>query len=124
MVERGGRVRAKHVISSGARVLVPEIQKNVSKEAKIYSDSWGAYNTLSRKGYNHSSVNHLRSEWSRGSVSTNTIEGFWSQLKRSISGTYHHVSKKHLQLYADEFAFRYSYRKSPYAMFDLLMERV
>jgi len=65
--------------------------------------------------YDHDSVNHSASEYVRGEVHTNTIERFWGQLKRSISGTYHVVSPKYLQSYVNEFAFRYNYRGIPVA---------
>ncbi|MFA5010189.1 MAG: IS1595 family transposase [Patescibacteria group bacterium] len=123
MVERGGRVKAKHLISNGSRLIIPQIKKNIEPKSTIYSDSYRAYDTLTRRGYSHSSVNH-QEHFVVELTHTNTIEGFWSQLKRSINGTYHHVSAKHLQLYADEFAFRYSWRKSSPAMFDLLLARV
>lgn len=109
-VERDGTVRAKHVKSTGARVLLPEIEKGVAKGTDIYSDEWGAYKTLKRRGYSHTTVNHSALEFVRGTAHTNTIEGFWSQLKRSIDGTYHAVSPKYLQSYVNEFAFRYNHR--------------
>ena len=65
----------------------------------------------------HESVNHSKGEFGRGDVYTNTIEGFWSQMKRSIDGTYHAVSAKHLQKYVDEFAYRYSHRSSAQPIF-------
>jgi len=73
----------------------------------------GVYKTLHRLGYIHESVNHSISEYVRGVAHTNTIEGFWGQLKRSIDGTYHAVSPKHLQHYVDEFSFRYNHRTVP-----------
>ena len=57
-------------------------------------------------------------------IHTNTIEGFWSQLKRSIDGSYHHVTTKYLPLYVDEYAFRYTHRKDEQNMFWSMMERV
>lgn len=120
-VERYGRARIKHVKSSGARVLLPEISAMVTTGASIYSDEWTAYKTLNRRGYTHTTVNHSKLEYVRGHVSTNAVEGFWSQLKRSIDGTYHAVSPKYLQLYLDEFAFRYSYRDV--AVYPVLLER-
>lgn len=113
MVQRNGRVKAKHVKSSGARVLLPEIAHSINVTTKIYSDEWGSYKRLAKLGFNHSSVNHKRLEFSRDGVHTNTIEGFWSQLKRSINGTYHVVSPKYLQHYVDEFSFRYNLRGEP-----------
>lgn len=113
MVERNGRAKTKHVKSSGARVLLPEIARHINTTAKIYSDEWGSYKRLVKLGFNHGSVNHKQGEFSKDGVHTNTIEGFWSQLKRSINGTYHVVSPKYLQHYVDEFAFRYSLRQQP-----------
>lgn len=110
MVERNGSAKAKHVKSTGARVLLAEIQQGVTPTANIYSDEWQAYKTLPRRGYNHTTVNHSKLEYVRGTAHTNTIEGFWSQLKRSIDGTYHAVSPKYLQSYVDEFVFRYNFR--------------
>jgi len=122
MVERNGRARVKHVKSSGARVLLPEIARHINTTAKIYSDEWGSYKKLAKLGFNHGSVNHKQNEFSRDDVHTNTIEGFWSQLKRSINGTYHVVSPKYLQFYVDEFAFRYSLRTQP--VFPALLRRL
>lgn len=110
MVEREGRVSAHQVKSAGARVLLPKIQKHVNPQAIIHTDEWGAYRTLRRRGYSHTTVNHSTLEYVRGTVHTNTIEGFWSQLKLSISGTYHAVSPKYLQSYVDLFAFSYNHR--------------
>lgn len=109
-VERDGSIKAKHVKSSGARVLIPEIELSITKGTDIYSDEWGAYRTLKRRGYTHTTVNHSTLEYVRGIAHTNTIEGFWSQLKRSIDGSYHAVSPKYLQSYVNEFVFRYNHR--------------
>lgn len=121
VVERNGRVAAQHVKSSGARVLLPIIEERVEKQSHIYSDEYGAYKTLKQRGYSHTTVNHSKLEYVRGTAYTNTIEGFWSQLKRSIDGTYHAVSPKYLQSYLNEFAFRYNYRGV--AVCPVLLER-
>lgn len=120
-VERGGKVHARHVKSTGARVLLPEIYQHIKPGTHINSDEWRAYKKLSRYGYKHSFVTHSKYEWARGDVCTNTIEGFWGQLKRSLHGTYHSVSSKYLQLYIDEFVFRYNHRHEN--MFELLLVR-
>lgn len=112
-VERGGSIRATHVKSTGVRVLLPEIYRTVKPDTQIYSDEWGAYKKLSRYGYRHDTVVHSKYEWARENVHTNTIEGFWGQLKRSLHGTHHSVSKKWLQSYVDEFVFRYNHRNEP-----------
>lgn len=120
-VERNGRASVVHVRSSGARVLLPEIENRIEKGSHIHSDEWQAYKTLDRRGYSHTTVNHSKLEYVRGTAYTNTIEGFWSQLKRSIDGTYHSVSPKYLQSYLDEFSFRYNLRGMPIC--PVLLER-
>jgi transposase len=120
-VERNGRAKITHVKSSGARVLLPLIQDGVSASSQVYSDEWQAYKTLPKLGYSHTTVNHSTLEYVRGVAHTNTIEGFWSQLKRSIDGTYHAVSPKYLQHYLNEFSFRYNFRGVPLA--PVLLER-
>lgn len=113
MVERNGSVNAKHVKSTGVRVLVPEIHARVDMTAQIYSDEHGSYKRLKKDGYSHTTVNHSKLEYVRGTAHTNTIEGFWSQLKRSIDGTYHAVSPKFLQSYINQFVFQYNFRGLP-----------
>lgn len=112
-VERNGRVSTHHVKSAGARVLLPIIQNKVTPQAVIYSDEWRSYKRLPKLGYTHTTVNHSKLEYVRENAHTNTIEGFWSQLKRSIDGTYHAVSPRYLQSYLNEFSFRYNFRDVP-----------
>ena len=120
-VERNGRAKISHVKTAGSRVLLPKIRSGVALDAKLYSDEWGAYKSLKRRGYSHTTVNHSKLEYVRGTAHTNTIEGFWSQLKRSIDGTYHAVSPKYLQSYLNEFTFRYNLRSVP--IYPVLLER-
>ncbi|WP_298898528.1 IS1595 family transposase [uncultured Psychroserpens sp.] len=110
MVERGGDVRAMHVVDATELSLLPPIVNNISYDASIYSDELTSYNKLKRV-YDHRTVKHGQGEYVRGRVSTNSIESFWALLKRGIYGIYHFTSKKHLQLYVDEFVFRYNTRK-------------
>lgn len=121
VVERYGRVSAQQVKSAGSRVLLPIIEANVEPKSNIYSDEYRAYRTLKRRGYTHTTVNHSTLEYARGNVHTNTIEGFWSQLKRSIDGTYHAVSPKYLQSYLNQFVFYYNFRDV--AVCPVLLER-
>lgn len=75
--------------------------------------------------YEHYSVDHSRGQHADGDVCTNTIEGFWSLLKRGIIGIYHHLSREHLQLYVNEFCFRYNTRKiSDFSRFILLLRNI
>lgn len=124
MVERGGRARIRHVKSSGTRALVPEIQKNIDQTATIYSDQHGSYRLLNRRGYGHYAINHGKQEYVIGHVHTQNVENFWSQFKRGIYGVYRHVDPQYLQHYANEYAFRYSNRKSDTPMFDLILKRL
>ena len=109
MVERNGKVNAIKIDDRSAKVLTAEIIGTVSKTASIYTDEWVGYNKLKRV-YDHSVVKHNVHQYVDGRVHTNTIEGFWSLLKRGIFGIYHFTSKKHLQMYVDEFVFRYNTR--------------
>lgn len=123
MVERKGRVKIKHVPNNGKWTLFDEIQKSVRKDSVIYSDDYFGYRHLERQGYIHDTVTHSKWEWARGDVSSNNIENVWSHLKRGIKGVYRGVSGKHLQKYANEFAFRYNHRNSK-DMFEVLLGRV
>jgi len=80
-----------------------------------------AYKYLNDAGYKHQSVNHGKGEYVRGECHTNTIENYWAILKRGISGTHIHVSKKHLEKYSKEFEYRYNSRFAPEKMIDELL---
>lgn len=123
-VERNGRVKAQVIEERATHIVLGNIQKNVDKKATIMSDEFGAYKKLPHLGYTSKRIKHGKKNYVRGDIYTNTIEGFWSQMKRSIDGTYHSVSSQHLQSYVDEFAFRYSYRHAPIHLFRLMLARV
>lgn len=111
MMERGGRVKMIPVKSSGARVLLPLIEKHIKRGAMIYSDEWGSYRRLDRMGYGHLTTNHSQGEYAAGEIHSQGIENVWSRLKRSIKGTYYHVSERHLRRYCNEAEFRFNYRR-------------
>ncbi|HSX30300.1 MAG TPA: IS1595 family transposase [Candidatus Saccharimonadales bacterium] len=123
MVERGGKARVKHVKSSGVRVLVPEIKDAIKAGSTVYSDDYGSYKKLPLHGYPHEAINHSQQQYVNGRIHTQNIENFWSNMKRGIKGVYRHVDAQYLQAYADEYAFRYSHRKSQ-SMFWSLMTQV
>ncbi len=87
----------------------------------VSTDEWHPYKALPAAGYSHQVVKHKSGEYVRGTAHTNTMDGFWSQLKRAIRGTHVHVSGKHMSKYLGEFEFRYNLRKSPELMFGRLL---
>ena len=93
--------------------------------ATIYTDEYAVYNGLKRNGYSdHETITHKTGVYVSGDVHTNTVEGFWSLVKRGISGTHHQVSAKHLQGYLNEYVRRYNHRdQDGPAMFALLLLR-
>jgi transposase-like protein len=109
MVERKGKLIAKKVENVKLETLTKEVIQAVKQAASVYTDEWLGYNGLKRI-YDHSVVKHNQGQYVNGRIHTNTIEGFWSLLKRGIFGIYHFTSKKHLQKYVDEFVFRYNSR--------------
>lgn len=120
MVERGGKLNAKVVKDTACETLTQETVKYV-KDALVYTDEWWGYRSI-KQLFQHEIVNHKCKEYVRNSVYTNTIEGFWSLLKRGVIGIYHFTSKQHLQRYVDEFVFRYNTRKqTECARFNLLL---
>jgi transposase-like protein len=125
MVERGGSVVAKVVPNVKARTLLPVLQANVSLDAIVYTDDLLSYRGVAKLGYTHRSVAHSQGQYVLAKdIHTNNIEGFWSQLKRSIDGTYHHVTSEHLQGYVNEYAFRYSHRHDDQPMFWTMLGQV
>jgi len=115
MVERQGKLNARKVDNVKKKTLSKEIIKNVKESANLYTDEWTGYKGIN-KIYEHYIINHKNGQYVTNGpddikIHTNTIEGFWSLLKRGILGIYHFVSKKHLQCYIDEFVFRYNTRE-------------
>ena len=124
ILERGGSVVAKVAGNVKTKTVLPNILANVEKGATICSDELRSYNPIGHVGFVHVRVSHGAKEYVRGIAHTNSIEGFWSRLKNSISGTHVWVSKKHLQKYINEFAFRYNERKSETPMFHSMLANV
>ena len=75
---------------------------------RIYTDEHSGYNGIGDENTIHESVNHSAEEWVRGDVHTNSVEGVWSLFKRSVIGSFHQVSAKHLDRYLNEFEFRFN----------------
>lgn len=123
-VEREGSIIAKVVCDTSISTIQPFIRKNITITAEVKTDEYRSYSNLNKLGYNHDTVDHGRKQFVNGKTHTNNLEGFWSQLKRSIHGTYHFVSPKHLQAYINEFSFRYNNRKAAIPIFISLIEKV
>ena len=124
VVERKGNVVVKHIKNAKAELIQPIIIKNVSEFAKVITDEWYGYNGLNKQGYLHSTIKHALKQYVIGDIHTNTIENFWSVLKRNIYGIYHFTSRTHLQAYLEEVAYRFNNRTiSDNARFDLLLRQ-
>lgn len=109
-VQRKGKLKITPVSNAKRKTLEPIIQKVVKNGTHIMTDEWPAYRLLN-KDYIHEFVRHHNKEYVRGEIHTNTLEGAWSHLKRSIMGTYHRPSKQHLAKYCAEFQFNYNTRR-------------
>ena len=112
MVQRGGNVRCMHVADVTAKTLKGAIRASVDRRARIMTDEAKGYQGIGLEFEGgHDTVKHSANEYVRGDVSTNTVEGYFSIVKRGINGIYHSVSKKHLHRYLAEYEFRYNGRE-------------
>jgi transposase-like protein len=112
MVERGGRVRARVIPTRFGEPLSDAVRANVNPESILYTDDWLSYRPLAREYAGHRVINHSAGSYVEGDIYTNTIEGFFGNLKTGMRGTYKLVSKKWLQSYLDEYAWRYNNRRT------------
>lgn len=118
MAQRKGEVAAVVVPSTQAEVLMPYVKARVLPEAVVYTDEALHYRPSVRKaGYTHKRIHHAAKVYVDGDTHTQTIEGFWSLVKRGISGSHHSVSAKYLQGYLNEYVWRYNHRNDPRAQF-------
>lgn len=122
MVEREGRVRLRVIPSRRGEPLSDAVRSHVNPSAFLITDDWPAYKPL-RAEYDHIAVNHSAGEYVVGDVHTNTIEGFFGNLKTGMRGAYKHVSDRWIQSYLDEYAWRYNARLEPLGMFEQLLRR-
>jgi hypothetical protein len=115
LVERDGRAQSFHMEEVCASNLKPVVKEYIEQGANLMTDDSGLYTPMRDHFSSHDVVKHSAGEYSRREgakiVHTNTVEGYFSILKRGIMGTFHHVSKQHLGRYLDEFDFRYNRRK-------------
>lgn len=110
LVERGGEVRSVHVPDIKADTVVPIVNANVAKEARVMTDDAGHYYNKLGNFAEHGTVSHSAEEWVRGDIHTNTVESYFSIFKRGMRGVYQHCDEKHLHRYLAEFDFRHNAR--------------
>ena len=122
-VQRGGKI-ALQVIHARDRVTLHEfIRENTAKDTEAYfTDDWAPYDGIGDEDTRHETVNHSAKEYVRGDIHTNSVENIWSLLKRSIIGSYHKVSVKHLDAYLDELEWRFNNRDNPWLFRDTLQK--
>ena len=109
-VQRKGNVVARVIANVNADTLTSFVNEAVSHHVSVFvTDQWMGYRQLGKQ-YPHKVINHAQGQYVVGAVHTNTLEGFWSIVKRGIVGTFHKVSKQYLHLYVNEFEFRYNQR--------------
>jgi transposase-like protein len=114
LVERGGKVRSMHVPDVTGPNLKAILEGQIHRDTHLMTDSSPRYNVVKREPQfaAYDQVNHSKGEYARGVAHTNTVEGYFSVLKRGLVGTYHHVSSQHLHCYTNEFDFRYNHRQA------------
>ena len=124
MVQRKGQVRAFVAADVKADTLNGLIKEHVLPKSVVFTDTFGSYNGLDARGYQHQRINHSEGVYVVGEVHTNTIEGFWSLIKRGIGGVYHSVGRHYLQTYLNEYSFRYNRRFDVQPMFLSILQQV
>lgn len=123
LIERKGKVILKFVPKESQNNMVDFVTKHLPAGSTIHTDEHKGYRGL-KKIYTHETVNHSLKVYVLGKVHTNTIENFWSVLKRGLYGIYHQVSEKHLESYLNEFAARFNSRQnSPFENFNTFLAK-
>jgi transposase-like protein len=122
MVERGGRVAAHVVPLDLQDTIMGHVEGRILDASTIYTDEAPLYKPLGAKGYQHRRIHHAAKIYVKGDTHAQTIEGFWSLVKRGIGGTHHAVSAKFLQGYLNEYVWRYNHRDDERATFLTLLE--
>ena len=124
MVQRKGQVRAFVSADVKADTLNGFIKEHVLPRTMVFTDDFRSYNGLDARGYTHQRINHTEKVYVVGDIHTNTIEGFWSLIKRGIGGVYHSVGRHYLQTYLNEYSFRYNRRFDVQPMFLSILQQV
>lgn len=123
---KGGRVFARATRDVTKQTLLGIVEEKILPKSTVFTDEYPSYEGIDRMehGYTHRRINHASKVYVMGDIHTNTIEGFWSLVKRGIGGVYHQVSQKYLQSYLDEYSWRYNRRDQGNLLFTSLLKRV
>ncbi len=122
MLERGGKTVCRVVKDTSTKSLTAPILRTIKRTATLFTDEWCGYDAVGRI-YTRHIVDHSKRQYVDGDATTNSIEGFWSILKRGIIGIYHRISREHLHRYVNEFVFRYNTRRhTEMERFNLLLQ--
>ena len=127
IVERKGRIKALVADDVKGSTLLGMVREHVLPKTTVFTDELNAYHGISHMpnmGYNHKRINHSSKVYVVGDIHTNTVEGFWSLLKNGLRGVYHSVGKGYLQLYLNEYSFRYNRRFDTQPMFLSFLQQV
>jgi len=124
MVERKGRVRAVIADDTSRKTLHDIAKEYILPTSTVFTDDLASYHGLEDHGYVHHRINHSAGVYVTGDIHTQTIEGFWSLVKKGIGGVYHSVSKKYLQSYLNEYSFRYNHRDCGNLIFPAILAKV
>ncbi|MDB5282106.1 MAG: hypothetical protein JWO06_1181 [Bacteroidota bacterium] len=122
MLQRDGKVKAFVVPNTNTESLMPHAFSHIAENATVCTDEWYAYEPLRHK-YTHEQIQHNKGEYANGNITTNRVENYWSNVKRTLNGTYITVSKKYLQNYVNEVSFKFNHRKDK-NLFDILINKV
>ena len=121
-IQREGQVRLECIPDVKKKTLHEFIARTVKDEAEaVYTDELKSYLGIADDDTRHETVNHSIEEWVVGDVHTNGIEGVWSLFKRSIVGTFHKMSRKHMDRYLEELEWRFNNRENPHIFHDTLV---
>jgi len=123
MVERGGRIRYRVIPSRRGPALSREVRANIDPSSLLITDDWVAYKPLKREFLGHKIINHSDGVYVDGMIHTNTIEGAFGNFKVGARGAYRKISRKWLQSYLDEYAYRYNNRHGTRSMFGSLLDK-
>jgi transposase len=131
IVERKGKIVAKTATETGNHQLLRLAAEHILPNSTVYTDEYKAYDYLEglekdgkHLGYKHRRIHHASKVYVMGDIHTNTVEGFWSLIKRGIGGVYHAVSQKYLQTYLNEYSYRYNRRDQGNLIFKSILGEV